>query len=520
MAKIVTFFIVLLAFCLAIYGWRDQVVWGYDQARDAFEAYNIWHSQDFKVIGPATDIVGVYHGPLWFYFLAVLYFFTHGDPVFVSLVFVAFLFLSLPVVYILARKLFADPLVGLIAVSLAALSPLFQIYTRWMSNPMLALYVSPLLLIFLWSYFNKPTHLKAALSGLFYGLLVQSNVAFGVFVFLIFPMIWLFDWRFSFKETVGFIVGLLAGVATFMISDFKFGGRTSLALLGFATKESGIGLSASGSVLKLFDRIFDFIYLTVFPAPKIVIVTVVAAILAVVYFKKIKFDHKPVIFLLIWLSNILIFQLVDSAISGSAFVFAPSLAPMTILFSYLIVLIAKKYPKAIICVAVFFLAQFGLNKKWLLAGYSPVSVQHGITLSASLKAIDYMYGESGKKPFIITSLTNPLFINTNWAYLFQFYGLPRYGFLPFWHGKSQTGYLGNLPPKEFDTDLRFLIIEPTSGIPDVYVAKAVYEEDKFSDILEEKRFAGIRIQKRQFHPNKLLPEPPQELLLAPKILAE
>jgi hypothetical protein len=389
-----------------------------------------------------------------------------------------------------------------------------------MSNPMLALYFSPLFLFFAWSYFSKPGVVMAVLAGLFLGLLVQSNIAFGVFGLLVLPMLWLFKWQRRGKDIVGFAAGGLAGTATFVLSDLKFGGRTSLAILTFLNKESPTGLSASGAVLKLWDRMFDLITMTLLPVPKLLAVIVITGILMVVIVHKIKIDKKPVIFLLIWLANILIFQLVDSAISGSAFVFAPSLAPAILLFSYFFILATQKYPKLILVGLLIFLAQFGYNRKWLDNGYSPVSVQHAITLSACKEAVDYMYIRAQNQPFIITSLTNPLYINTNWAYLFEFYGKPKFGYLPFWHGRDQTGYLGNLPPKKFDTDLRFLILEPTSGIPDVYVAKTIYEEDKLSDLIEEKRFAGIRVQVRKFHPNKLAPAVPQELMLAPKILVE
>ncbi len=504
MAKI----IIIIALILGIYGWRDQVVWGFDQSRDAFEAANIWQNHDLKLLGPSSDIPGVNHGPLWYYFLAPVYFVFNGNPNPVSLIFLLALFLSAVPVWFLAQKLFNKKIISFLTVSLYLLSPLFQSYTRWMSNPMLSLFISPVILLLLWSYFAKSSLKIAVLTGLFFGLLIQSDVAFGLFLFVLPIYYWLFKQKLIFKHTLGFIFGFLAAVSTFILAEIKFGGRMTIGLLDFIFKGNSAPISASGAVRQLFDRIIDFLSFTILPFPKLLIV-----IFLIFCVLKTKSVNKTALFLLIWLSNIIIFQLFATGVSGSGFVFAPSLAALVILAAFVL----SKYKWLVIII---FAAQIGLNLKWINSNYSPVSVQHGVTLTSEERIIDYTYTQSNNEPFIIVTLTNPLYINTNWAYLYEFYGQKKYGYLPFWAGKSQKGYLGNLPDKTTDTKWRFLILEEPAGIPDIYVTKTIYEEDLLSDLVSESKIAGITVQKRQFHPNKDPIEIPESLKLAPKILAE
>ena len=82
------------------------------------------------------------------------------------------------------------------------------------------------------------------------------------------------------------------------------------------------------------------------------------------------------------------------------------------------------------------------------------------------------------------------------------YGQQKYGYLPFHGGRGQTGYLGNLTEQPFGTKYRYIIIEPTTGIPDFFIQQIISEENKTSDIIEEKKFGQFLVQKRIFRENK------------------
>ena len=99
---------VAVAFFLAIIFLPSQLFFYYDQARDAFSAYNIWHNFHLPILGPMTDIPGLFHGVIWYYFLAIPYFLGNNNPYFTGYFLLILLFLSLPFCGYLTQKLFKN----------------------------------------------------------------------------------------------------------------------------------------------------------------------------------------------------------------------------------------------------------------------------------------------------------------------------------------------------------------------------------------------------------------------------
>ena len=140
----ITVFIFSVIF--AIYGLSKQLVFGFDQARDAYEAYAIWHNHDFKILGPSSDIQGVHHGVLWYYVLVAPYLIGSGNPTIVAAIFFVLSYLTIPLCGYLTYKLFRNFHLALLAAVLYGSSPLFQVFTRWLSNPLMSLYIVPFFL--------------------------------------------------------------------------------------------------------------------------------------------------------------------------------------------------------------------------------------------------------------------------------------------------------------------------------------------------------------------------------------
>lgn len=481
---------------IAILHLQTQLVFGFDQARDAFAAYAIWHNFDLKILGPTTDIPGVFHGVLWYYFLAFAYFLgqTPQNAALVSLIMV---FCSAPAVAILMQGLFKNSKLTAITVCLYVLSPLFHIFSRWLSNPSMTLLITPLLLLSLWSYLTKPSVKSSLFSGLMFGALVQSNFAHGVMLILVPIYLWFFGSRPKFYEILSFIFGLLLASASFLVAEIKFGGQSMFAVGDFLLKSGSSNLSASTTVFNLFDRIFNALSITVLPWPKLAAMILLLFLFFTPRRQSYFLKSRSKIFLLIWLFGYVVFQIFSSAVVGSSFVLATFILPICALFSVL--LIRSRFTMVVFVV---FAAQILTIFRWGQTSFSPISVQRAMFFHQEQKLVDYTYEQAQGKPFIIMTITNPLYINTTWAYLYQFYGQPKYKYLPFWAGPDQAGYFGNLPQKPFGENLRYLIIEDTSSITDFYVAKIIYEEDKVSDIIEQKTFGTFKVQKRAFHLNK------------------
>jgi len=81
--------------------------------------------------------------------------------------------------------------------------------------------------------------------------------------------------------------------------------------------------------------------------------------------------------------------------------------------------------------------------------------------------------------------------------LYNQYGLKNYGYLPYLETGNIDGYPGVFPaPSEGTTCTRFLIREPSRGLPENLFFKEVVEENMFSNLLQEERVGDFILQTR------------------------
>lgn len=486
----------------AIFGLSKQLTFGFDQARDAYEAFAIWHNHDFKILGPSSDIQGVHHGVLWYYSLVLPYAIGSGNPEVVAVIFFILSSLTIPLCGYFTYKLFKNFHVSLLASIFYASSPLFQVYTRWLSNPLIALYVVPLLLLFLWKYINFQNRYLAGLIGLFYGFLIQSDIAFGLFIFTV-PMFWFtYKVKLKLQDFAFFGAGFLLGISTYLVSEIQFNGKAISAIIHFFNSNLSSGRSIQETSALIIERINELLSISVLPFPLAIFIFIALVGLYILNRLKNENEKKALLFLAVWMSTFFIFYLFKSGFLQSGFMFTPFLLPLVVIFSYILIRTVRNSKLLAILLICIFLAQFYTSYLWLKTEYSPLSVQYGISLSFEKEIIDYTYEQSLGEKFIIITITNPLHINTTWAYLYEFYGQKKYKYLPFYGGKGQEGYLGSLSEQPFGTKYRYLIIEPTTGIPNYFIQQIIFEENKSSDIAEQKKFGQFVVQKRIFRENK------------------
>lgn len=475
-----------------------QTTFGYDMARDAFHAYDILFNQNIKILGPGTDIPGLNHGVLWFYALVIPYFIAGQDPQIAVIFFYILAMATVPFVWLLAIKLFNSRRVAFVSAVLYSFSPLVIPLASWMSNPILCLYFTPPLLLLIHSFINRQTGKKSFFIGILYGVLIQSQLANLLLLPTIIFYILIFKVRVKLKHLLFFSLGLLIALSSFILVEANFGGRGVSALFNYLSSGHGGQIP---DVFFFLSKVRQFFELTVFPYPNYVSTLLILVALAglIHSFKKAK---KSLTFILIWLSNLAFFSLFDTGVSHSYFVFIPSIAVGIILVSYLLSSFFKNKLILSIVVMVLILSSVYKVEGWLKDDFSPAAIQRSNTVRVYKQVVDYTYTMSGGEPFIINTVTNPLFINTPWEYLYEFYGKRKYGYAPFFGGRSQTGYQHTLENRPFGTKYRYLIVESTIGIPEIYVTKALYEEDKTSDLVEEVKFGYVVVQRRVFNENK------------------
>jgi hypothetical protein len=134
-------------------------------------------------------------------------------------------------------------------------------------------------------------------------------------------------------------------------------------------------------------------------------------------------------------------------------------------------------------------------------GSSLFATHLGMTLAQERRLLDYVYAGADKKPFSVCTLTNPLFINTAWAYLFSTYGKHTYGYVPYWAGSDQASYLGgnDLTADTQKPTMRFLIAE-SAGLPNGAREQFFSLENFVSEVVDRKQFGSITVEKRILRP--------------------
>ncbi|MBI4157937.1 hypothetical protein HY502_03760 [Candidatus Woesebacteria bacterium] len=490
------FFVFLFAFVLRIFFLKDlALTFGYDQARDAYHAKEIL-SGDLKVLGPPASTPGLYHGVFYYYLLAPAYFLGNGSPV-IAAGWIALLnSLTVFVIFYLTYLLTKKGWVGLLAAFLFAVSFEATQYATWVSNPTIGVWTVPFIYLGLWAWIDKkrPWGLVAAAIGL--GLSIQAEIFLAYHAVPLF--LWLFVSRKSFKkkELSFFAIALLLSLSTMIVSEMKFGFKSvegiKMLMLGAGT--SLAYAKSLGDYLVLYlnqiGRIFSF---NSYPGN---VGYGGAFVVALAVYSLVKKD-KVGVFLATWLfSHITVVTLGGVSTPFLMVGIGPAVSIIIAYYLY-------KWWEAghkVISFAVLTMVVLG-NLLMIFRenpqGATLFAIQKDMLLSKQLSAIDHTYEQANGEPFSINSLTSPLWINTVWTYLYRWYGEPKYGYLPSWHGHNQVGQLDSLPEDTGKEEKYFLILEPMGGIPEQYLELTIGEEEAVSKLLREKSFGELRVQERE-----------------------
>lgn len=474
------------------------LTFGYDQARDAYSALEI-ASGDLKIQGPSASTPGLFHGVLYYYLLAPAYSLGVGSP-YIAGVWIALLnILTVIPIYLLGRLLFSS-YVGLLASFLFAISFDAVQYGLWMSNPTPAVLSGAIFYLGLGFYiFSQKKKLGVILAALGLGLSTQFEIFLGyLFIPLIISLV-VFKVKPAAKNYLLFGIVYALSVSSMLLSYVKFGptfisGFNSL--LGGEADPFGNWRQFAPTLELYLNRFVEYFYRGLLPF-NIGFAGVIALLVTVSAMSWAKAGQykKQFTFLLILLFSHVI--LISFGGTSTPFINAGLQAVVLILVAAFLSLNYSKYRLWIMLL--FLLMVFSCVSailKYNPSGQTVFAIQRGLTLKNELAAVDYTY-QNGGSNFSINTITSPLWINTVWAYLYNWRGMQKYGYLPSFHGRDQSGYLGSLPKVSSKDSTFFLIIEPLAGIPQQFVYATTGYEDTYSKVIDEKNFGGIVVQKRE-----------------------
>ncbi len=486
----------LLGLFLRFYLLSDGLIFGYDQARDAYRATEIISKGKLKLLGPETDIPGVHHGVGYYYLLSIPYAISH-DPA-LAAYFMAFLSaLGIFISYLAAWEFFRSKKLAFIVSILFAVSFEMVQYARWLSNPSLG--VLSVMLAFLGLHKWIKGDQRGFLLAVFTFAISLHFQFFLAYLFLMPLVIYLlYRPKIYYHKLILAIAGALIIDSPIIISEFKFNFQTIRAFSSFFSGHAGSYTALFDFIQRYLHRLESVIFHTVFPLDqRIIFILMFLGTIVLYKFRRHINRKSPVSLLLLWLfSSFPIFFFSSGAIN-SEFSFVGTAVSLLFLTAFLIDKFWSKNPlqaKTLLLIIVVINIRFNLMHA--RDGAYIFSDQSVMTYGLEKQLIDYTYLEADGRPFSICTLTNPLFVNTTWAYLYENYGRRKYSYLPFFAGSDQSSYLGYLPKDTTKPKLRYIIYEPLIGIPQP--AQEIFEdmEELVSDKIEERNFGTFKVIKR------------------------
>lgn len=478
----------------------DNVYFSFDQARDSFTSLGILKG-DLKIVGPPSFLNDkIFPGPLIFYLYALIYFFDKSPEV-ASAFFRIWNSLGIFLVFFIGSILF-NRRTGIIAAIFFAFSYEQSQYSLFLSHQPLA--VISILLFYLglslYLFQKKPWGLLFTTLGL--GLSMQFHYGYIFLAAVLITYALIFRERIKSLQIKWIFISLLVfitTISTFILAELKYHFLSDLIFHSSGPKMQLFSGLHFQETLFVINRFLHDSFLANYLFTPILGLVFLTAIIFLFCQKQMR---NRTIFLIIWFA----FGLSLYFLSGvsSYYYGAATSVSLLLLSSYFInkLFHFSKFFSLLIIFAVITNNLFSISTINLKGLNSDMAIQPGMLTSSQKKVLDYAYHKAEGRPFAVNALTVPLYVNTTWSYLFQWYGQQKYGYVPFWIGPTASGYAGNLKVINARSELpekQFLIIEPTTGIREIDKENFFREEGYFTKIAEEKTFGTIIIQLRQLY---------------------
>lgn len=471
-----------IAVILRNYTLSDNLLFGMEQGRDALKVRGIYELKDIVLIGPKTDIDGLFHGVWYYYLLAFIYWTVGGNPMFAATALTFIGSFTCVVVYFIARELDIRKSISLLASLLVAVSYNPIIYSRWLSN------VSPSILIASLFFLSILMLLKrkdekywipvfASFALLFHFELLHGLYALVVLLILIPKYAIKLGGRHFLRGSLLFFLIQLP----FIVFELKNSFILSKGILKYLTHSNLT--SNPFETLSIYIRGFlDETYLT-FAAKSGLVPILFIAVMLYLFFKHYRTQKHPYIdvlfFLLIWTFPYM-FLLRDGALhqfyAGTSIFM---IVCFVYLFSHTIAYMRPVFAWGSVAIIVLLMIGYtipGLRERRTTFYHG---IQREMTLQTQLAMIDYMYAQN--RPFQWEAFTLPYYYSDAYKYLIPWYGKEKY---PNTYEKLMQG----------DSKTYYLIVEPaTEGY---WLGQWFLEKDRFSKVISEKQFGSLRLIER------------------------
>ncbi len=427
-----TLLLIGLSLFLRYFKLNSQLWFYYDQAHDAFAIQRILNGQ-LVFSGPMTGIPGFFVGPFIYYLLAFFYWLGSGDPLVpISFLIILDVFGILISCFMVKRN--NNWLGFFICLLLLGTNYSHIKHSRWLSNPNPILVLAPLYFFLLAIFLENKNKLDldkkiSLLMGLILGLLIQTELANSIF----------------FIPTTIFAIIIKRKKINFNLFIRSFGifFLTLIPLIIFNLTHKFVMFTAfynyfihARSKIPLTQIFLDrpkqyYEILTLFFSPKENKLFLLCFLFVTAYLIIKKFWQSNLLTVLTcWFFTPLILMLFYSANNGIIwdYYLISQPIPFIMLFSLGLVDFLKNTKiigKSVVILLLFLIIQSNI-KQWYL---DRQDYNNTVSFANMKKTIDYIYKEAQNKPFNVDIFV-PNMMPVNYEYLFQWYGIKKYGYLP------------------------------------------------------------------------------------------
>ncbi|MCX6791895.1 MAG: glycosyltransferase family 39 protein [Candidatus Gottesmanbacteria bacterium] len=450
---------------------NGNYLFGFDQGRDYLAAYTIAVTHKLTLIGAeigagSAGISNIFHGPGYYYLIALMYALFHGDPYGGMVLMFLFGLGALILSYVTVNKMFGR-IAALITLFLVGVSPLIASQSRFIWNSHPTSFFIVLVFYFAYCIGVKPrlyAPLAIFVAGLIYHFELAIAVPLVIALCVSLPVIYkikdLRTYLYSF-------VALMIAFSPALVFEMRHGWQAVGSLWHYGI--SWASGSAGFSLARLTDHVQSFINNAInsfsidggiLPVWIYKALCISLLISTVVFSKTAKTTAKRNFFsfLLLTLSISYFVLLFLNNTVWDYYLIHAHFAYMYV-FAYAAAICISKlrtgiwYQAAAVILGIFMISMTLSSYKRVVMDYRyDLNDLGGVEKIKGKKiAIDYIYRDANGKPFSEFTFMAPIYTYP-YDYLFKTYGRDTYGYVP---GNEKKG-------------LVYLIIEPDNSKPWTY----------------------------------------------------
>lgn len=464
---IVTIFV---AFYLRTFRLYENLFFGWEQGRD-FLKYGEILSGDIVLVGPKTDIAGIFHGALSYYLYLPLYILLRGSPYLVLLTLILLNVLSIYLLYKLTEKIF-NPRIAYLASVFYALSYSSVIYSRWLIHTNL---VPALVIISLYSVVHSIKQQKFLLIfAISFSVALHLSIQMSATLLIIFLIFYLkYKPKYNKKLFLGSIFAMLLFISPFIIFDVKNAGISRNAAITYLQNPKEEISRAS-----TFDEFKNELRDNIYPNNLEISLGIFMFALAFLTLNKSRNTYLIISLLLVMP---LVYYLTSFKPLRHFYVY---LSPILSIFLAIFIIKLSRNSKAIAILILGSIIYGNLTTVFKRLPESEGNFIHHAQrtyLKDEISLIDYVYQDAQGNNFTYNYYSVPYWQPQAWEYLFKSYGKNKYGYEPIINTRTEVFYV---------------LYEPDETQP-LYQENWLKELNKQSVILNTHKSGKLTAEKRK-----------------------